>query len=199
MTSRRGSTIFFLLVVAGAIIYFWYDGKLPFFQGKSFNLNILPSDLSSFTQKTGNIVKDIKNRGNAAVKDVIKIAAEKPKEIAGNVINDAKKSVADSFKKQIAETLGIISGADAVPIKNVAIVRQVSQGLSLSIESDEVGIKYSVNWGDGTVVGGVLDLKQQKNLDHNWKEAGDYSVTVETEGVKDGQKKTFVFPLKILR
>ncbi len=203
MTSRRGSTILVLFLVAGTIAWFWYDGQLPLLKGKSFSLNVLPSDLSGFSEKTGKMVKNIQTRGSAALKDVFKTVTEKPKDIAVNVVNDAKQSAAESFKQQVAETLGIATvgsgGAGASVIKGVAIVRLVNQSLSLSIEADENSIKYRVNWGDGVVDSGSLGSKQQNKVDHVWHQAGDYSVNVEIVDEKDDQKKSFAFPIKILK
>ena len=191
-------------MVAGTIVYFWYDGKLPFLKGKSFSLmNITPTDLSSLARKTENLVKNLKSKTDLTAKNVLKTVAEKPKEIASNVVNDAKKSAVESFKNQVAEVVGITPAGSVVAensaVKNIAIVRPVSQGLSLLVESNEENIKYSIDWGDGEKTAGDMVPKQQKTLDHIWKSAGDYSVQIEIENQKDKQKKSFVFPMKILK
>lgn len=203
MNSRKGSTILILMLVAGTIAWFWHDGKLPFLRGKSFGLNVLPSDLSGLSQKTGQLVQDFQNKGGAVLKDVFKTVTEKPKDIAINVVNEAKKGATESFKQQVAETLGIATAGPASigesAVKNVAIVRPVNQGLSLSIEADAGAIKYSLNWGDGVVESGGLEAKQQKKIDHVWQQAGDYQVKVEIIENSSGQKKNFTFPIKILK
>lgn len=200
MNSRRGGIILFLIIVAGTIIYFWYDGQLPFLKSKSFNLNVLPGDLSNFAQKTSDFVKNIKIKGDLTAKNVFKKVAETPKEIAANVLNETKKSAVETFKNQVAESLGIATVANSNnSAKNVAIVRPVSQGLSLFIESADDGIKYLLDWGDGEKTEGVLEPKQQRTLEHIWKAMGDYLVQVEIETQKDKQKKIFIFPVKILK
>jgi hypothetical protein len=190
------SVLVLLGVVVGGIVWFWYDDKLDLFDGK-FNI-ISGSDFSQLAEKVTAGAKNFQMGSKSKIQELIKNAASKPTEAVGNIFHDVKDTASQSLRTQIANVLGI-SSANLSPVKHIAIVRPISQGLSLIVESGAAEINYSIHWGEGTPTTGVLGAGQQKTIDHIWQSTGDYLVTVDIESSADQQKKTFVFPVKILK
>ena len=199
--SRYWTFFVILVLVGGVIAWFWYGGESSLMKGRVLSFNkIFPDDLVGLVEKADNLIKNIKTKSDASTKQFFSDIVEKPKDLASNIVSDVKTSVAENVKNQIAQALGIgATGQGQNFSKNIAIVRPISQGIALFIESDNEGIKYTIKWGDGESSFGQLEPKQQKTLDHIWQSSGDYSISVDIENIKDKQQRNFIFPVKIVK
>lgn len=191
--------IFFVVLVGGGIAWFWQGGDLSLLKGKSFSFSkVLPNNFADFAAKTNELLRDFKEKSDVSGKEFLSKVTDVPKDLATNIMTDVKKSVTENIKGQIAQTFGISTSGEVLS-KNIAIVRPISQGIALFIESDNEEVKYMIRWGDGESTSGLLGSKQQKTLDHIWQFAGDYSISVDIENTKDQQKRNFIFPVKIVK
>ena len=181
-----------LVLVAGGIYWWW--GGVPFLSSKKISFKL--ADLPELLKKAPANLKELKVLSEDLTQKLWRGATKKPGEFAGAILEDVGKKAAESFKEQTADVLGL--GQTLAPNK-FAIVRPVRQGLSLLLESGEESIKYNLDWGDGRKEEGELAGKIKKTFEHVWEEPGDFAVVVTVTNIKGEDKKTFTFPLTVIK
>ena len=188
-------TLLLLLAVGAGIVWFW---DIDLVAGKNWFLkkDKAAPELADLIKNAPGLLKSLKLGSQDIAKDVFDLATKKPTEIAGDVAKDVGRAAADSFKGNVADVLGLV-----VPgrINNVAIVRPLNQPLSLIFETQQESLQFKINWGDGQNEEGSLAKKEQKIVEHLWREVGEYLVSVEIILEKDKSVKAASFPVRVIK
>ena len=186
--------LFFIIIFIVIAVVFWYFGLWN--KTKDILLNFNNIDLKTGIANT--------KESRQTIKNIAKTVTAIPEKIISQASQKVKEALLESAKKEVS---GVIDSAQqklglqsTAPLNErplvVSLIGKKNNPLSFFIDSQEEGVEYNVDWGDGNKSNGFLATPQKKIIEHSWLASGSYLVTAEIINKNKGIRN-FSFPIVI--